>query len=87
MFFELVEVSLGDIFVFNAPLETIVVLIFYILHFFCKENITNVFIQCTLGDNCCFGFLYFAFFLHGEYYQCFGKVKKMNNVKSVSTSI
>jgi hypothetical protein len=33
-FFELVEVSIENIFVFNAPLETIVVLLFYILHFF-----------------------------------------------------
>jgi hypothetical protein len=41
-FFELVEVTLGDIFIFNALVETIVVLVFYSLHFFCMENITNV---------------------------------------------
>jgi len=46
--FELVEVSLGDIFVFYAPLDTIVVLVFCILQFF----------------------------LHGGYYQCFGKFKE-----------
>jgi hypothetical protein len=32
--FNIFEVSLGDIFVFDAPLDTIVVLVFCILHFF-----------------------------------------------------